>query len=339
MPPTTQPLSENTILTRYLLQPSSLPTNLPYNTFLTLLPSAARNNADLQPHLRRLYADLQSQRNLDLDTVRANIIRECARAGTVKAQLRRDLARELGGGYHNSEDAATQQDEKDTYFIEFKRESSVELGPSRKRKRGTTQAEDEDSDLEQDSATNASEDEEEAASNDPEEEVEQSDNQESERASSPNDDDEIPESPHDSASRQLSRQLLDSEPPVPRSDQGQLDTLLDHAFHGARGLALPSTAQITPVVRYHSQASLLSAMEAAVQALEKEIVQLEGESRVMMEGMKETVGGLSDLRYGSFGGRGSGGGPGGEEGGGLGEEVKEGLRGLRTMAERRVREL
>lgn len=342
---TQQPLSEQTLLNRYLLLPSSLPTILPYNAFLAQLPTAARNNAKLQPHLRRLYADLQSQRNLDLDTVRANITRECARAGTVKAQLRRDLARELGDGYDETNNAEVKGD-ADMYYIDMKRESSVELAPSRKRKRGAPAAADADDE-------EGSNDEEEDSASSPSPSAESPASAEADDDNDDDDDDEIPESPHSttptpSHSHQPSEppappNLHPSKPPPPTATaNSHLDALLDASFHGPRGLAIPHHNTF-PNTTYHSAASLLRAMESAAASLQREIADLEKEAAAVMAGMRETVGGLSDLRYGSFGGRGAAGGGaerGGMEGGvGVGEEVRVGLRTLREVAERKVREL
>jgi hypothetical protein len=356
-PPTRQPLSESTLLTRYLLLPSSLPTILPFNTFLSLVPASARNNEDLRPHLRRLYADLQTQRNIDLATVRNNIARECARAGTVKAQLRRDLARELDGLDLDDADG----NGGDAYIIDLKRESSVELGSSRKRKRTAEADNDEDPD-----ASSASE-----APSPPASNVHEPHSDKEHPSDEAEDEDEIPESPSVAASHSTSRSsslinvltspppptLPPSEPPTTLTnptETARLDTLLDLAFHGPRGLALPSSANPaatlfpsgTATAQHHSKDSLLNAMETAVTALQREIESLEKERGEVMAAMKETVGGLSDLRYGSFGGRGAGaGGGGGSGGGGSGAgvevevEVERGLRTLREVVERKVADL
>ena len=49
---------------------------------------------------------------------------------------------------------------------------------------------------------------------------------------------------------------------------------------------------------FHTQTSLIEAMENASSSLDREIEQLEAECAKLKEAMKETVDGLSDLRYG-----------------------------------------
>lgn len=49
---------------------------------------------------------------------------------------------------------------------------------------------------------------------------------------------------------------------------------------------------------FHTQTSLIEAMENASSSLDREVEQLEAECAKLKEGMKETVDGLSDLRYG-----------------------------------------
>lgn len=60
---------------------------------------------------------------------------------------------------------------------------------------------------------------------------------------------------------------------------------------------------------YHTRASLLREMEDASQSLDEEIAELEAECERIKGNVAETVGGLSDLRYGK---RQSGGEEGGE---------------------------
>ncbi|KAJ9608827.1 hypothetical protein H2200_006598 [Cladophialophora chaetospira] len=93
MPP--QPPSESQILQSYLLHPSPLPTILPYNTFLSLLP---KSSSSLQTthavELRRLYRDLQFQRDVTIDDVRRRIESECTRSVGLTARLSRQVRRE-----------------------------------------------------------------------------------------------------------------------------------------------------------------------------------------------------------------------------------------------------
>lgn len=64
--------------------------------------------------------------------------------------------------------------------------------------------------------------------------------------------------------------------------------------------ALSSTAQISnlPSSHPHSLHSILPRLETAIEDLEDEIARLDAESEELLKEMKNTVGGLSDLRYG-----------------------------------------
>ncbi|PQE27940.1 cnl2 nkp2 family protein [Rutstroemia sp. NJR-2017a BBW] len=75
-----------------------------------------------------------------------------------------------------------------------------------------------------------------------------------------------------------------------------------------------------PVTQPHSLATIIPEMEAAVADLEDEIRVMEEESEELVQGMRGTVGGLSDLRYGRAGDR------------ALGEGVLEGLGRVRGVA-------
>lgn len=52
--------------------------------------------------------------------------------------------------------------------------------------------------------------------------------------------------------------------------------------------------------RAHSLQTILPDMEEALQALETEIAEIDEQKKVLLEQMKATLGGLSDLRYGTF---------------------------------------
>jgi hypothetical protein len=329
-----QPLDESTILTRFLIQPSSLNSIISFNQFHNLVPSASRNNEDLQPHLRRLYADLRLQRSVDLDDVRANIERECARSATLKARLEQDVAQEMNMEINDNDSEAD-----GIIDLQFDRArlDSIELQPSRKRKRALEHEQGEDSETST-SPTEDSAAEEEGNS-------EERTSRKGARDEEAEDDTEIPESPgadtnepasaRDPRSKSVSH--LPSEPPVEQQTTSilsaratRLDTRLDIAFHGPRGLALPSTGNHhsrSPGLRYHTPASLLEAMAEASRTLEGEIAELERRTAEVLGGMQETVGALSDLRYGKLGGRES-------DTDRTMVEVEDALRGLRGAVDR-----
>ncbi|KIX97130.1 uncharacterized protein Z520_07244 [Fonsecaea multimorphosa CBS 102226] len=91
-----QPPSESEILTSYLLHPSPLPTILPYKSFLALLPPGA-SAASARQHpteLKRLYRDLQYQRDVIVHDVSQRIEDECRRSVELTARLGRQIRRE-----------------------------------------------------------------------------------------------------------------------------------------------------------------------------------------------------------------------------------------------------
>ncbi|KAF3765451.1 hypothetical protein M406DRAFT_256966 [Cryphonectria parasitica EP155] len=77
--------TEATILTNYLLVPAQLPAIISLREFTELFPRSQQSS----PQIRRLYRDLQTQRNALIDDVAANIEHE-ARRGKV---LRREALR------------------------------------------------------------------------------------------------------------------------------------------------------------------------------------------------------------------------------------------------------
>lgn len=50
----------------------------------------------------------------------------------------------------------------------------------------------------------------------------------------------------------------------------------------------------------HSLASIIPELDGAASALEAEIEKLQEEEAALLESVKQTIGGLSDLRYGRF---------------------------------------
>ncbi|KAM3065273.1 hypothetical protein ACMFMF_011212 [Clarireedia jacksonii] len=79
--------------------------------------------------------------------------------------------------------------------------------------------------------------------------------------------------------------------------------------------ALHAPLQITnlPAAQPHSLSTIIPEMEAAAEDIEEEIRRMEEECEGLVQGMRGTVGGLSDLRYGRLGDK------------GLAEGVREGL--------------
>jgi len=81
-----------------------------------------------------------------------------------------------------------------------------------------------------------------------------------------------------------------------------------------------ATSNLT-VSNPHTLTSILAEMESAVEDIEGEIDRLDEEANELLEGIKATVGALSDLRYGRF------------ANGQLGEQVLKGLSRLETACE------
>lgn len=73
------------MLATYLLVPAQLPAIISLKEFTDLFPRAQQSS----PHIRRLYRDLQTQRNALIDDVASNIENE-ARNGKL---LRREILR------------------------------------------------------------------------------------------------------------------------------------------------------------------------------------------------------------------------------------------------------
>jgi centromere-localized protein 2 len=96
MPP--QEPTEHQILTSYLLHPSPLPTTLPYTSLLNLLPPKIRSNltSEQSAEIKRLYRDLQFQRDITIDDARRRIENECYRSTALAARLGREIAVDEG---------------------------------------------------------------------------------------------------------------------------------------------------------------------------------------------------------------------------------------------------
>ncbi|KAL5593990.1 hypothetical protein BROUX41_001043 [Berkeleyomyces rouxiae] len=87
--------TESSILTKYLLLPSTLPAIVSLADFTAMFPRAQQTS----PHIHTLYHDLQDQRAELIDTVAANIEAEVVRGKALRqsvARQRRQMEAEEG---------------------------------------------------------------------------------------------------------------------------------------------------------------------------------------------------------------------------------------------------
>lgn len=77
--------TEATILANYLLVPAQLPTIISLKEFTEFFPRAQQSS----PQVRRLYRDLQNQRNALIDEVAANIETEAKRGKVLRREVLR----------------------------------------------------------------------------------------------------------------------------------------------------------------------------------------------------------------------------------------------------------
>ncbi|KAL2293595.1 hypothetical protein FJTKL_05456 [Diaporthe vaccinii] len=77
--------TESTILANYLLVPAQLPAIVSLKEFTDLFPRAQQSS----PQVRRLYRDLQIQRNALIDAVASNIETEAKRAKALRREVLR----------------------------------------------------------------------------------------------------------------------------------------------------------------------------------------------------------------------------------------------------------
>ncbi|KAG8164369.1 hypothetical protein KVR01_006287 [Diaporthe batatas] len=75
--------TEASILAKYLLIPAQLPTIISLKEFTELFPRAQQSS----PQVKRLYRDLQNQRNALMDVVEANIQTEARRAKALRREI------------------------------------------------------------------------------------------------------------------------------------------------------------------------------------------------------------------------------------------------------------
>ncbi|EXJ92379.1 hypothetical protein A1O3_00929 [Capronia epimyces CBS 606.96] len=262
------PPSESQILYSYLLHPSPLPTIVPFQTFQGLVPNHAsiRSSARPNPELKRLYRDLQFQRDITIDDVRRRIDDEVRRSAGLLARLRHQVRREEG-------------------------ESTASPRSRRKRKRG---AADEGDDADEDENESESESEIQQASQQgasatrtgPGSTTDRNRDGSAHRASNRNRHNGQHRNDHDH--NQSDGDSSD------RDNDGGTETQIDLQLDGPRGQTLPRPT------RNHTISSLLDAMDDARADLELEIADLEAQVQSGRRTCEERVGGLSDLRYGRF---------------------------------------
>lgn len=77
--------TEATILANYLLVPAQLPAIISLKEFTELFPRALQSS----PQIRRLYRDLQNQRNALIDEVASNIQTEVKRGKVLRREVLR----------------------------------------------------------------------------------------------------------------------------------------------------------------------------------------------------------------------------------------------------------
>lgn len=77
--------TESTILANYLLVPAQLPAVVSLKEFTDLFPRAQQSS----PLVKRLYRDLQLQRNALIDAVASNIETEAKRAKALRREVLR----------------------------------------------------------------------------------------------------------------------------------------------------------------------------------------------------------------------------------------------------------
>ncbi|KPI40735.1 uncharacterized protein AB675_10739 [Cyphellophora attinorum] len=312
MPPPGPP-SEFQILNRYLLQPSSLPTILPYKAFLASFPHMS---ATMSPwpnpsgNSTRTYKHSEAMCSTASNRISGGSAMDGGDDGQMIVDLRREPSVELELSGRRKRKRMHDAEELDSSDED---DEEVEQGANRGTRRSTRPTSRGASSTTSTSIPQRSRRPETENGDDDDQNDEDEDNSDNNGSESEADSEqEIPESPSSSPPPEQS-----SPPPV--LDAQKIDQLLDTAFHGPRGLALPSSyhEQAQP---FHTKSSLLAAMQSAVSALETEITQFNEESDSLMASMKETVGGLSDLRYGKFANE------------SLAAEVKEALKGLSGIA-------
>ena len=236
--------TEKSILENYLLTPSTLPTLIPYSTFLNLVSSKKlRNDPNYASALRQAYRDFQFQRDIVLDQVRQNIEREY----TIQAPiLRTRLIRRI---------AAEEGDEETTG------------SKSRKRRRDAAEV-DQDGKLE--------------GQSDAEMEVKDEDLSSS--------DDEYTNPLHLTVQRTMYEHESNLHPAA--------RSVAIDGDGGGHDEVAKKRIKLVSGSRYHTKQSLQRAMQNASKSLIEEIKDLETECARLTDELKETVGNLSDLRYG-----------------------------------------
>lgn len=90
--------TELSILANYLLVPAQLPAIISLKEFTELFPSAQQSS----PQIRKLYRDLQTQRNGIIDHVASNIEDEAKRGKVLRREIRR-AKRDVENQEHDDE--------------------------------------------------------------------------------------------------------------------------------------------------------------------------------------------------------------------------------------------
>ncbi|KAI1611736.1 hypothetical protein EDD36DRAFT_299041 [Exophiala viscosa] len=250
------PPTEAEILQSYLLHPSPLSTILPYSAFQALIPASSRQNLSL----KRLYRDLQFQRNITIDDIRRRIEDECRRSTTLTARLARQIRREEDERERLRSSRAQQ---RNTNTLKGKRTATATGS--------TTDIHTNEGIPSGVSTRNAYHDDNQNANNDDSHDNDHHDH----------DDDSGPDAyEHNDGSS--------------FTDAG-IDIHIDRTLHGPLGSALPNKSQNS-----HTTESLLKGMKTAKGDLQSEIEALEAQIASVYKDCEERVGGLSDLRYGRF---------------------------------------
>lgn len=249
-------ITEQDILTTYLLTPSSLQTLLPYSTFLqTIVPPTLRKNPAYSSALRAIYRDFTVQRALTVDRVREAIEKQAGAGSiTLRADLIRRLVLEAGGRG-------------------CKRERRRK-GSGRRRR---------------DEVVNTTVDE-------PESDVDSGSGSGSESES------------HEEYIRQsrlertsfVTEQVMADDPLSVHPAAHVLPCQSATSRRRPRSQLLEQQLQDKYDRRFHTEDSLLEAMKRAENSVKQENDELDAEVQRVLGGIKEVIGGLSDLRYGKL---------------------------------------
>lgn len=247
-------ITEQDILTTYLLTPSSLQTLLPYSKFLqTIVPPTPRKNPAYSSALRTIYRDFTVQRALTVDRVREAIEKQAGAGSiTLRADLIRRLVLEEGGRGRE-------------------RERRLKGNGLRRR----------------DEVVNTTIDE---SGSD----VDSGSGSESES--------------HEEYTRQsrlertsvVTEQVMADDPLSVHAAAHVLPCQSATSRRRPRSQLLEQQLRDKYDRRFHTEDSLLEAMNQAENSVKQENDELDAEVQRVLGGIKEIIGGLSDLRYGKL---------------------------------------